>query len=236
MTRQSTLRLAALCAPLLTLVSPTPAQADTIGQVYMTAANFCRSGSFELDGSLLPIERFQTIYSVLQGQFGGDMRETVALPDMRGRSPVGVELPRDPFADPSETLAAGTVIGAETATLSSLPVHDHAETAHTHRAEPHTHDTQLNATSALQSLPSPQGNALASNATASRYVSDAPTGAVMKEGSVLLNPNPAVTTGAATSAYGPTGETGQGAPVDIRDPYVGLRFCIVLDGIYPSRN
>jgi microcystin-dependent protein len=31
------------------------------------------------------------------------------------------------------------------------------------------------------------------------------------------------------------GSTGQGAPMPIRDPYLGLRYCVVTQGIFPQR-
>ena len=54
----------------------------------MTAANFCPSGSANLDGQYLSINQYQTLYSILGTTYGGDGRVSFALPDMRGRVPI----------------------------------------------------------------------------------------------------------------------------------------------------
>ena len=33
-----------------------------------------------------------------------------------------------------------------------------------------------------------------------------------------------------------TGPVGSGQPVNIHNPYLGLNYCIALEGIFPSRN
>ncbi|MBL4802109.1 MAG: phage tail protein [Emcibacter sp.] len=42
------------------------------------------------DGQILPINQNQALYSLLGVAFGGDGKITFALPDMRGRTPIGV--------------------------------------------------------------------------------------------------------------------------------------------------
>ncbi|MBL6940281.1 MAG: tail fiber protein [Alphaproteobacteria bacterium] len=42
------------------------------------------------DGSLLSIQQNQGLFSLLGNRYGGDGRKTFALPDLRGRVPVGV--------------------------------------------------------------------------------------------------------------------------------------------------
>jgi len=42
------------------------------------------------DGSLLPISSFTALFSLIGTTYGGDGKQTFALPDLRGRIPVGV--------------------------------------------------------------------------------------------------------------------------------------------------
>jgi microcystin-dependent protein len=82
---------------------------------------------------------------------------------------------------------------------------------------PHTHTAQLH------------GSTVAGN-------TDSPAGAVPAK---LARSN-IYSSGPATSAMGATaitvGSAGSGQPLSLRNPYLGIRHCIVLEGIYPSRN
>lgn len=66
------------------------------------------------DGSVLKIIQYQALYSLLGVQFGGDGKTTFALPDLRGRVPIG-------------SAKNGQIGGAETVTLtqSTMPGHNH---------------------------------------------------------------------------------------------------------------
>jgi microcystin-dependent protein len=93
-----------------------------IGGVTMFAGNFApRSWAFA-DGQLLPIASNQALFSILGTTYGGDGRTTFALPDLRGRTPIG---PRHGAGLSNRTL--GERVGAETDSLSiaEMPSHDH---------------------------------------------------------------------------------------------------------------
>lgn len=62
--------------------------------------------------------------------------------------------------------------------------------------------------------------------------SDDPTGAyVAGDGTTAFGSTSDITMGASQS-----GNTGGNQPFGIRDPYLGINFCIALVGIFPSRN
>lgn len=65
---------------------------------------------------------------------------------------------------------------------------------------------------------------------------DSPAGAVPAR---LARSN-IYSSGAAAAAMGATAITvataGGSQPVSLRDPYLGMRYCIVMQGIFPSRN
>ncbi|TNE96776.1 MAG: phage tail protein [Deltaproteobacteria bacterium] len=90
-----------------------------IGEVKMFAGNFAPRGWAKLDGQLLPISSNTALFSILGTQFGGDGRTTFALPDMRGRSAIGVG--QGPGLRP---FFIGERVGAESAQLlqSNMPI------------------------------------------------------------------------------------------------------------------
>ena len=64
-----------------------------IGSVCFTAASYCPEGYLPADGRLLNIAQYQALYALLGTTYGGDGRTTFALPDLRGRVPVGAGVP-----------------------------------------------------------------------------------------------------------------------------------------------
>ena len=67
----------------------TKAQDSIIGEIRMFAGNFAPTGWAFCQGQLLPIAQNQALFSLLGTTYGGDGRTTFALPDLRGRVPVG---------------------------------------------------------------------------------------------------------------------------------------------------
>lgn len=61
-----------------------------LGTVCSFGFNFCPRGYMPADGSLLPIAQNTALFSLLGTTYGGDGRTTFALPDLRGRSALGV--------------------------------------------------------------------------------------------------------------------------------------------------
>lgn len=97
-----------------------------IGEVILFAGNFEPRGWMYCDGQLLPIAQFSALYSILGTAYGGDGQTTFALPDLRGRVPLG---PRHgPGLSPHLLGASG---GQETVTLTAnqMPSHHHTQFA-----------------------------------------------------------------------------------------------------------
>ncbi len=61
-----------------------------IGQVLLFAGNFAPRNWALCDGHLLAINSNQSLFSILGTAYGGDGRTSFALPDLRGRVPLGV--------------------------------------------------------------------------------------------------------------------------------------------------
>lgn len=82
-----------LTAALAATAAPQSAAAQTadrfLGEIIMVGMNFCPRGTMDADGRLLPISQNTALFSLFGTFYGGDGRTTFALPDLRGRVPVG---------------------------------------------------------------------------------------------------------------------------------------------------
>ncbi|MAW99444.1 MAG: phage tail protein [Sphingomonas sp.] len=116
-------------------------------------------GWAECDGSVLQIAEYETLYSLIGTTYGGDGRSTFALPDLRGRVPIG----QGTSPTTGSKYVLGQAAGAERVTLLSdqMPEHTHS----------------LNAGTAAATDTDPDGKVLA-NGTAEIFV-DVPDGTVM---------------------------------------------------------
>lgn len=192
-------RLLAACVLAGAAVAPS-AQAQFepfIGQLMLVGYNFCPRGWAAADGSLLSIAQNTALFSLLGTQFGGDGRVTFALPDLRGRAPIGVG--QGPGL---QQVLEGQTGGSENVTLlqQHMPVHTHA----------------LNASPQAATHAAPAADRLLATAqNAGTYVAAGP--------GVPLAPNS-------------VGAAGGSQPFSVRDPYLGMRWCIALQGVFPSRN
>lgn len=98
------------------------AQNNYLGEIKIFAGNFAPVGWAFCDGSLLPINQNQALFSLLGTTYGGNGTTTFALPDLRGRFPLN--------AGTGPNLTArnlGDVGGLETQTLTvaQMPAHTH---------------------------------------------------------------------------------------------------------------
>ena len=59
-----------------------------LGQIMMTASNFCPRGWIEANGQLVAISQNTALFSLYGTMYGGDGRTTFGLPDLRGRVPI----------------------------------------------------------------------------------------------------------------------------------------------------
>ncbi len=194
-----------ICAilSLFSVIAPKPAAAQAadpfIGQLALVGFNFCPRGWADASGQLLPISQNSALFALLGTMYGGDGRTTFALPDLRGRSPIGFgNGPGLP------SFSQGQRGGTETTTLSvaNMP--------------PHSHD--VNATNVIGDKGGPGGKFLASGvgtAGLKRYHLGPPN-KIMNSAMI--------------------GNTGGGQSFSNRDPYLAMRWCIALVGVFPSRN
>ncbi len=90
-----------------------------IGQIQPVGFNFAPRGWALCAGQLMSINANSALFSLLGTAFGGDGRSTFALPDLRGRSIVGVG-----HGAALSNINWGQKAGAET--ISQVPSHSHS--------------------------------------------------------------------------------------------------------------
>ncbi|UYQ95578.1 tail fiber protein [Chitinophaga horti] len=177
-------------------------------------SNFAPRGWALCNGQILSIAQNTALFSLLGTTYGGNGQTTFALPDLRGRAPIGWgQGPGLP------NVSLGEVGGTPNTTLTSaqMPMHTHAVSL--------TFQVSASNAGGTTGTPSASANTLAGLADSSGnevfgYNSQAPN--------TVLN-----TGGAAT---GNTTIAGGSQPLSIMQPYLGVTFIIALEGIFPSRD
>ncbi|MEC7121036.1 MAG: tail fiber protein [Pseudomonadota bacterium] len=190
-----------------------------LGSIMLVPYNFAPRGWHDCDGTLLPISQYSALFSLLGTTYGGDGIHTFALPDLRSSVPVGIgQKPGHQFVQLGEAGGSESV----TLTASQMPMHAHPLTG---TAQVSIHPK---ASTAAASTPDPTGNVWAA------------AGDGITSESTFHTPDPSDVDMAAISGnaqlQGMTGTTGGSQPVGIRNPFLGLRYIIAMEGIYPSRS
>jgi len=93
-----------------------------LGAIFLFAGNFNPRGYMLCQGQLLSIAQNAALFSILGTTYGGDGVQTFALPDLRGRAPVGQG--NGPGLSP---ISLGELTGVENVTLvtGNLAAHTH---------------------------------------------------------------------------------------------------------------
>ena len=92
------------------------------GEIRMFGGDYAPPGWHKCDGSLLSVNTYQLLFSLLGTAYGGDGVKTFGIPDLRGRIPVGQGL------GPGMTnRVMGQAFGSEDVALTQaqLPAHSH---------------------------------------------------------------------------------------------------------------
>jgi microcystin-dependent protein len=112
-------------------VSPLAVHASTepfLGELMLTGYNFCPLGWAQANGQILSIAQNTALFSLLGTYYGGNGITTFAVPDLRGRAPIGTG--QGPGLSDRQIGEEG---GDETITLTQqqMPIHSHAAGAST---------------------------------------------------------------------------------------------------------
>ncbi len=187
-----------------TQITSDPDSAYT-GEIMLVPYTFAPYGWLECNGSLLPINEYDALFSLIGTTYGGDGQTTFGLPDLRGRAPIhrgqGPGLSNHPL---------GQTGGQETVVLTAntLPAHTHG----------------LN-----------NSGAAATSSTPTGLVPAVPAGtdANGETVAILAYATPATGTEAASEITA-TGSSSP-ATIDLRSGLLVMRYCICTTGVYPSQ-
>jgi microcystin-dependent protein len=178
-----------------------------VAEIRIFPLNFAPTGWATCDGQLRPISQNTALFSLLGTQYGGDGKSTFALPNLAGS--VAVHCGRDGPGPGLQQWDPGQVEGSDTVTLTDqqIPFHSHTLTA-----------VNANGTVAAAGGNQPakgfKGNLQAS--TSAKIYSTAAPNTMLPFTSVGL--------------------TGGGQAHNNMMPYLTLRYCIALQGVFPPRS
>ncbi len=185
-----------------------------MGQIILFAGNFAPRNYMLCDGRTLAISQYSALFSILGTTYGGNGQSTFALPDLRGRGPVGAG--QGPGL---QQVDLGLPLGQEntTLTINQMPSHTHGTAG----------GAAVQASTATASTDNPQGNYLAKSVATS-------------DGSAVntyIPPSGAGTPVNMASAGNITIQPAGGSqPFSNRPPSLGLNYCICVAGLFPTRN
>ncbi|RQP16955.1 tail fiber protein [Parapedobacter defluvii] len=197
----------------------------TIGEIRIFAANFAPKNWASCEGQLLPISSNTALFSILGIQYGGNGATTFALPDLRGRTALGVG--QGPGLG---DYPIGERIGTENVTLLTpqMPIHSHAATAQVGTV---TATGTLYGVNSPGGQDNPGGNFIGEDngAGATPYAASG-TPVAMNAGAITVTdvvvPPPSVT-------VGPAGST---SPHPNMQPSLAMYYIICMYGVFPARN
>ncbi|WP_275315183.1 phage tail protein [Tenacibaculum bernardetii] len=193
------------------------AQEGLIGEIKLFAGNFAPRGWAFCDGQIMSISQNTALFSILGTIYGGDGRTTYALPDLRGRAPIG------PRTGPGlSNYRQGTKGGKELNVLNStqLPSHNHSVIINNNG----TVSIPVNTEAGNEDEANPGGGVLA-NTGADNFSSEFTATAKYNASTITVQGISASTT-----------NTGSNLSVDNKQPYLASNYIICLFGVYPNRQ
>lgn len=187
----------------------------TLGEIRLFPyATVVPAGWLPCEGQILNIRQYAALNALLGAYYGGDGSTTFALPDLRGRTPVGLTNVGQPIPGriPVIGYPPGQKGGSEAVTLTTTQIPAHT---HTFFVDP----SNASGLPVVNALPS----------TSQKPTSSAAT---------LPAPNLYAAAGSAPVTLSPAfiGAAGAGQGHENRQPYLPLRYCICVQGLFPQRN
>lgn len=203
---------AAMALPLLMQSLPATASEPFLGQIKVFGFNFAPRGWALCEGQILPINQYQSLYSLLGTTYGGDGRTTFALPDLRGRAPV----------HPGSSIVLGQSSGSPTNTLTvaNMPNHTHS----LQLVSPVSATLFASGVNGNQNAPS--NHSLAPGGSRTMDFQSAAPDVLMSADSLVVTNDIAATVDSA----------GAGQSHNNMQPYLAVNYSIAIQGLFPSRN
>lgn len=227
---------------------------DYVGSVCVVAFDWCPRNTMPMDGRLLPIRQYQVVYSLLGVTYGGDGVNTFGLPDMRGRMPVGmgqgpgltpVMLGQKDGAEavalvasnlpPFAIHATGTATGTVSLPLTNMAITGQSITGAV-SVKALNGDT---APAGGANIPSSTNNTVGKTGLTTNFYPQGTSPVAVPSSHDLAVAGGTVSGTAAGSVSLPVTVTavlpGGNTAVKTIAPRQAFNFCIVTDGIFPSR-
>ncbi len=92
-----------------------------MSEIRIMSFNYPPKNWAQCDGAILPIVQNQALFSLLGTAFGGDGIRTFRLPDLRGRTPIGMSVSGSQFP-----IGASGGEATHTLTIGEIPAHVHS--------------------------------------------------------------------------------------------------------------
>jgi microcystin-dependent protein len=179
-----------------------------LASITLFASNFAPQGYLFAAGQILSISSNTAVFSLVGTTYGGNGTSTFALPDLRGRAPIG-----QGQGPGLSNYVLGQAGGTESVTITQdqMPAHSHALNV---AAGPGT------------VLPGTTTYLAAGNITGSG-----------PNATILDMYTPGGTNVGTTALYpGSISTVGGGQPVGILQPYLAISYIFAMTGIFPARN
>ncbi len=178
----------------------------TIAEIRMFAGNFAPRNWAYCQSQILSIAQNTALFSLLGTTYGGNGQTTFALPDFRGRVPVGAG--QGPGLS---SYSLGQLGGTETNTIlnSNFPAHTH----------PFSGSVTMPGNAAAGNADVPQGNFPARLTGTNMYSTVNNEGALGNMQLALI-----------------AAPVGSSTPVNNIQPVMGMNYIICMFGVFPSRN
>lgn len=211
---------------------------QTIGMVMQWSLPWAPQGWHLCDGTILNIQQNQALFSILGNTYGGDGKNTFALPDFRGRIPIGRGL------DPNfgGNYGWGSTGGEDKVTLNvtNLPNHTHVATP-----TPQTLSFSGALTVAKTSATTPVPVSAGVQTYLAGAFSNSPDGSglplvvnnfITAQDTNMVTLTNAVSVTTSATALSPTINTagGGGAHTNMQ-PYLVINYIIAMQGYYPQQ-
>lgn len=182
-----------------------------MGEVKTFAGNFCPRDWMPADGRTLKIHDHTALFALLGTVYGGDGKQTFALPDLRGRKTVGARGAGKGRPQPGQKGGAENVH----LTVNNAGPHAHGFTAKT--------DGQVEGSPAGGNTNNPDGALISIPDGVTAFGQDTKNLVNMAGASVVLD------------YTGQTQNSGKGKAFPILDPSLALTICVSAYGTFPLK-
>lgn len=209
-----------------------------VGTIALCGFSFIPKNFAACSGVLIDINDpyYTQLYSLIGTMYGGDGRTTFALPDLRGRTPIGYGT-----GPGLTTRHLGDKVGTEEVHLdvSTLPNHDHSGDTLTVSLSGVSVDlTDVRGTQYTSNLPGDADNSsdayFAATLEVEIFTNDASANNAMRPETIHLVGEP--TLSGTPTVSGGVSPTGQGLPHNNMQPSLAINYCICTQGLYPIRS